>query len=146
MDIIVTGATDLERLARRLKELGDNDLRKEMLRGIRNGTKPLIAAAKDSARDSLPREGGLNEVIARSKFGTRTRTSGRTPGVRVVGTSGHNIQAMDEGRLRHPVYGNRDVWVTQQITPGWFTKPMEDGADDVRRELVNVLDGIARRL
>lgn len=27
---------------------------------------------------------------------------------------------LNRGQWRHPVFGNRNVWVTQRVTPGWF--------------------------
>lgn len=29
---------------------------------------------------------------------------------------------LNRGEWRHPVFGNRDVWVTQRVTPGWFDR------------------------
>lgn len=144
IDVTIRGASDLADLSAKMKAVGNNDLRKEMLRGIRTATKPMIEAARDSARDNLPSSGGLNEIVATSKFGTRTRTAGRSPGVRVVGTSGISIGAIDQGRLRHPTFGH-DPWVTQSVKPKWFTGAMESSADEVRHELVKVIDDIARK-
>lgn len=146
IDVRVTGADNLAVLAKRLKEIGDNDLRKEMLAGIRRAAKPMTQAAKERAESDLPKAGGLNEVVAKSKFSTRTRTAGRTPGVRVVASNPHDVQSIDRGRLRHPVFGNREVWVTQKITPGWFTDAMNSHADEVRREMLRVLNTVARKL
>lgn len=146
VDVRITGADNLATLAKELKRIGDNDLRKEMLRGIRTATKPMVAAAKESAHDELPKAGGLNEIVARSKFSTRTRTAGRSPGVRVVAASGINVGSIDRGRLRHPVFGNREAWVTQQVKPGWFTDAMNAHADEVRRELMAALERVARQV
>lgn len=146
VDVRVTGANQLADLAKQLKAIGNNDLRKELLAGIRKAAKPMAQSAKDRAERELPKAGGLNEVVAKSKFSTRTRTAGRTPGVRVVASNPHDIKALDRGRLRHPVYGNRNAWVTQKVTPGWFTDAMLDNADEVRREILAALDRVARKL
>lgn len=151
IDLQVTGADQLAALAAKVKEIGDKGLRRELLRDTRNAAKPLVALARSSAREHLPKEGGLNEVVASSKFGIRTRTSGRNPGVRVVGVSVHQIEDMDAGHVRHPVYprgGDRAkwAWTSQRITPGWWTKAMQEAVPHVRSELVHSLDEYARRL
>lgn len=146
-DLRIEGTEQLERVARRLKDLGDGELRKELYRAIQRATKPLKAKAKDAALRDLPQRGGLNKWVASSKFSTRTRGGGRNPGVKIVAKKGtHDLRALDRGRLRHPVYGNRRVWVNQSVKPGWFSKSMEDGAPDVRRELLGVLEDVARQV
>lgn len=145
-DISVSGANQLAAVTKRLKQAGANEVRKDMLRGLRVGAKPLVAVARQSAVENLPRAGGLDQVVAASKFAVRTRTSGRNPGVRVVALSGHNIAAMDRGRLRHPTYGHRDRWVTQKIKPGWWTDALTARAPEVRTALVAVLAETARRI
>jgi hypothetical protein len=83
--------------------------------------------------------------VARSKFRVKTRSAGRSPGVRVTAV-GVDARVDRTGKVRHPVYGNRRVWVTQQVKPGWFTDPMEAGAPAVRRELLVVIATVARKV
>lgn len=150
MDLRVTGANELQAVSATIRRLGDTQIRRELLRMIQQAAKPLKEAAKTSAHDHLPHGGGLNEVVAGSKFAIRTRTSGRNPGVRVVAASGHNIARMDRGSVRHPVYprGPRSgwTWTEQKIPAGWFTKALEDKAPEVRAEIVHGLDDLARRV
>lgn len=148
VDLRVDGADQLARVAKVLRTTGNATLRRELYAGIQRATKPLKAAAKDAARAQLPKRGGLNEFVAGSKLATRSRGGGRTPGVRITATKtgGHDLRAIDNGRLRHPVFGNRAAWVTQSVKPGWFTKTMQDGAPVVRKEIVSVLDDVADQL
>lgn len=145
-DLRVTGAEELAQVTARLKAAGEGELRKELLRGLRNAAKPMVTAARESARDTLPHRGGLNEVVAGSRFAVRTRTSGRNPGVRVVALSSHNLRLMDRGVVRHPVFGNRDVWRTTRVRPGWFSGRLEREAPEIRQQLVRVMDGVAERI
>lgn len=148
MATVEGGARDLERVARRLKETGRKDLRKDLLAGIRKEGKDTVKDIKASAAAELPHRGGLAELVSRSSYGIRTRMSGNSIGVRVQGTSRSvkSLRALNAGRLRHPVYGNRNVWVEQQVEPGWFDKPIERDADNIRRGVDRVLDDIARRI
>lgn len=146
-DITFTGADRLESVARDLKQAGATQIRKDLLKGIQRATKPMQRAAKEAARQKLPQRGGLNVFVASSKFSTSTRTAGKNPGVAIkVKKSGHDIRAIDRGRLRHPVFGNKNVWVDQQITPGVFTETFEDGAPSVRKELLDVLEDVAKKI
>jgi hypothetical protein len=156
MDLRLTGANQLADLAKDLKSVGDKDLRKELLKGLRNAAKPLAKeVAPRVAREGLPKHGGLNEFVASSKFGVRTRTTGQGAGVRIVGKKGtHDLAAMDRGRLRHPVWKRASerhrsaVWVTQLIEPGWWTKGMSDPVvlEPMREELLKVIDDVTRKL
>lgn len=151
MDIVIKGADDFARLARDLRAIDDKELRREFYAGINRATKPLKADAKASARRDLPKRGGLNEFVAKTSLTTRSR-GGQNPGVRIVarkskkGGRKSDVDAIDRGRLRHPVFGNRRVWVEQRVRPGWFTEPMEAGAGPVRRELLGVLDDVKRKV
>lgn len=151
-NVIVTGAEELEVLGRQLKELGDKELRRDLFRGFSRATKPLKEDVRRSALRSLPSRGGLNQWVADAKLATRTRVSGKTVGVRIAGSRSNkqlrksDLNAINRGRLRHPVFGNRKVWVTQMVKPGWFTDPLVAGADEVRQELVQVMDDVAERL
>lgn len=150
-DIVVRGAEDIAAVSKALRAMDDKELRREFHRGINRATKPLKEDAKANARATLPRRGGLNNFVAKTSLSTRTR-SGQNPGVRIVAQKTKkagrksDVNAIDRGRLRHPVFGNRKVWVTQTVTPGWFTKPMENGAERVRKELLGVLDDVKGKI
>jgi len=148
VDVTVTtrGADKLRRVAVAIKASGDKELRRELLRGMQRGGRPLKDAARRGALERLPRRGGLAERVASSKFGVRTSTTGKGASVRVVGRSGYDLQGMDDGLIRHPVRGNRKVWVSQPVKPGWFSDAEEAAAPAVRDELVKSIDVVARKL
>lgn len=139
----VSGVDDLNLLARRLKEQSGTELKKELLRGIRETNKPTIARVKDSARANLPKRGGLAERVARETIGTRTRLTGDSAGVRIQRKRGRSL---NEGRLRHPVWGNRKVWAEQSVSKDWFDKPIEDDAPKIRAGLQKVMEDIAAKI
>lgn len=152
IDVKVNGAEELARLARDLKAAGDKDLRKELFRSIQRSAGPAKEAARRSASENLPNENGLADEVAASRFSVRTRT-GRDPSVRITGTGRanekgkeHDLNALDRGRIRHPLYGNRGHWYTQQVKPGWFSGAMEGQAPAVREELLKAIDEIKAKL
>lgn len=145
MPVEVTIVADTEKLARLsavLKRVGDQQLRRELYRGIQRATVPMKAAARASALQRLPKRGGLAGKVASSKLSTRTR-GGRNPSVRIVASGGVDLRSMDRGRLRHPVFGNRRVWVNQSVAARWFTDPMRATAPAARTEIAGVLDRVA---
>lgn len=146
-DLAIVGADKFQKVARELKKAGDKGLSKELYSAINRATKPLRAEAKKSAAQKLPKAGGLNKRVSRTRMSTRRR-GGKNPGVRIVATGMEQLAMMDKGHVRHPVWGNRGRWVNQPIpdAEGWFTQPMEEGAPIVRREIVDAIDKVAKQL
>lgn len=145
---VVEGAHELEAIAKRLKAVGRGDLRKELLAGIRKEGKPAVAAVRASARARLPQRGGLAEIVGRSSFRVRTRLTGNQAGVQITGTgrSVKGLRSINAGRLRHPVFGQRDAWAEQVVAKGFFDEPIEDRADNIRRGINKVLADIAKKV
>ncbi|MFF1650131.1 hypothetical protein [Streptomyces sp. NPDC058240] len=55
-------------------------------------------------------------------------------------------QVINEGRIRHPVFGNRRRWVTQTAPPLWWDKTVRTHRSRMEREMARVLDDVRRRL
>lgn len=145
MDISVQGADDLAKLGKRLKQLGDKGLRKELYRGLNRAAKPVKKAGRDAARRQLPQRGGLALKISKTRMTSRTRAVGRNAGVRIVAAGGLDMNALDRGRLKHPVWGHRDRWVLQDIRAHVLTNGFASAAPEARRQMLVVLDDVARR-
>lgn len=140
----VEGAEQLERVAAAL--IGaSKQLRLEFLASLRESMKPVKAAVIQSARDNLPQSGGLAATIAGSKFGIRTRVTPSTAKLALRASSDHNISRMDRGSLRHPVFGGT-TWVTQSITPGWFSDPTKEAKPEIVARAHLTADAIARKI
>jgi hypothetical protein len=146
VSIEIRGAEQLAALAKSLKQAGDKELQRELAKAVNSATKPIKDAAKQSALRTLPKRGGLNKRVANSKFTTRRRAGARIAGVRVEVKSDDALGMLDKGTVRHPVHGNRDVWVTQRVTPGWWTDPTEALAPQARRDLEAAMRAIAAKI
>lgn len=146
-DLRITGAEQFAALAAKLKKAGERGLRADLLRGLRSEAKPLIAEARQAARQQLPRHGGLNVRVANDPITVRVRTVGNTVGVRIVTTT-TDTRGTNAGRIRHPVFGNRDVWVTQEDerAKGWFSDTLANSAPQVQRAMMGVLADVASKL
>lgn len=147
----ITGLDDVAKLAKDLKAAGNKDLPKEMRAAGKRIAEPAQEAIRQAALDTLPSKGGLNEWVAgRLKFSTLVRLSGSNVGIRIKtkhrGKTGlSDLAAINRGRVRHPLYGNRDHWYLTQITPGFVGKALDDMADTAREEFLAAVDEVARK-
>jgi hypothetical protein len=148
VELEVRGAEQLAALSRRLRSAGTagKGLRRELLAGIQRSTKPIKAEVEASWASRAPHRGGLSQRPL--KLSTRTRASGQKVGVRIVSASrdGYSLGQIDAGRVKHPVFGNRKAWAMTHIQPGIITDPQEQGAPDVRAEIVRAIENIGRRV
>lgn len=152
VSVVVTtsGTEKLVRLAAAIKAAGDKELSKELDKAMRQLVTPLKRSARQGALAILPHRGGLDERVAASRFTARVRKVGSGAGVTIRAAGQYNLNRMDDGRNRHPVWahGPRSGWgwANQTIRPGWFTNPLLLDAPKQRDEIVAAIDRIARKL
>jgi hypothetical protein len=145
-DFEVRGAHELQALAERLKEAGEGELRKELLREIRGSAKKAIPDVRQSAYRTLPKRGGLAERVGKQAYAVQTRLSGSSASVRIVGKGMKELRDIDAGRLRHPVFGDREKWKAQSVTPGFFSGAIERRAPSIRRDIEKAMGNIAHKV
>ena len=133
-------SAQLRLVAVKLKAAGAGGLRLQLMRGLKAGAAPLIPAVQSAARSQLPKGGGLNEQVADQKVTVSVRTGAATAGVRLTTTAPDTSQT-DSGYVRHPTFGHRDRWVTQQIPDavGWWSATLAAQGGAVSVELVKVI-------
>lgn len=152
MDIDAKGFVEL---GRALRDAGNKDLNKRLRKGIREAGKPIIAAQRRNVRGlaGAPSE-WKTSASRRTRIAINNRSKKRA-GIRILTTPARGSEGgpfaryMNRGKWRHPVFGDRERWVTQTVSKGWFDGPAE-AADMVvtpklRRVLAEVVDEIARR-
>lgn len=153
-DFEVRGTEQLVRLAANLKK-ADPELRKQLLRQIREAGKPVAQDMKAGLRATFPNKGGFASRAARVPIGIRTRATGKSAGVRLQasGKKGtvttRTLMSMDEsGAFRHPLFGNKKVWIPQTYSPaeGWFTEPAEDAKPEVQAKVLDAMQTVARQI
>lgn len=154
MDFEVRGADDVDALVRRIRTHADaKALRRELYAGLNRVTKGVRADMKASIGPSLPSRGGLAALVMAKASLTTSAISGRNAGVRIKARSRkggtEQLARMNrEGRVRHPVFGNRKKWVDQTagIDAGFLDEPFEKSKPEVARSISRVLDDIARKV
>lgn len=140
----ITGGGQFHVVAMKMRNAAHGDLEREILQALERASVPLRKDAKASALEHLPKRGGLNVLVADSIMTVRRRAGGIT----VVAKGMTQLAKTNNGEIRHPVYGNRNAWTTQNIplAKDWFFKPFHDGKGKITRELRLAMDEVARKI
>ncbi len=138
------GGEEFLRLSRDLKAVSAG-LRLDLADGLNRAARPLIAQTRVAALAQLPKRGGLNQRYANNPQRVRVRTGPLTAGVQIVMPKA-GPRSIEQGQIRHPVFGRAGRWVPQQVSGTWWDETLEAGAPTVRRELDQVAETIRRRL
>ncbi|MEU3255909.1 hypothetical protein [Streptomyces sp. NPDC006997] len=132
-------------------------LRKDLTKNMREALKPGAAQAKSaimSMTSVTPHDGpALKTAIAR-KIRPEVRISGKFPGAKVKAFKTKNLRGFPNAPKRtnrasgwrHPVYGNRAVWVQQHGKVKWFDRAFEGQDAHYRRQVQFALAEMVNRI
>lgn len=148
--IRANGGTQMRNLSRAMKQAGRGDLRRDMLRTIRGAARPLTGEAQRAALRIPSKSGGATG--ARAEVAAAVTLQVRQTGVRIavlqkkMGARAALARGWENPRgWRHPVHGNRDVWVAQDGHP-WLYPTLHRGRPKVAAAVQQVLTDTAREL
>jgi len=141
---VSNGAEELRQLGAVLKGT-DKLIRKETLDSLKATTAPLGDAVSAEASSILPQRGGLAAKVAASRVTAKIRTSGRQAGVRLVAKGRLEIDPIDRGIVRHPLFGNTSHWYGQSVLPGWWSRPITDAAPRIAEDLSEAIGAALKR-
>lgn len=167
-DVRILGTGQLLELRRRLRAAGGPQLKANMQRRIRRTAEPLKNDLQQTIR-SLPirsegrkagKRGGPSPTTRplRATVAGAVRISVRTsgnPGARVWVDKSRlprdlrnmaSVMNSDNGRIRHPVFGNKKRWANNWTTPLWWDKTVRAHEPRMRAEVRRVLDDVERRI
>ncbi|MGW2837305.1 hypothetical protein ACWCWD_06290 [Streptomyces sp. NPDC001493] len=163
----IVGTGQLLELQRRLRSAGHENIRSSMQRRVRRAAEPLRddlqstirGLSIQSAGRSSGKRGGRSPTTRplRASIAAAIRISVRTsgnPGARVFVDKGllprdipmGVLDRLNDGRLRHPVFGNRKRWATQTATPLWWDKTVRRHTPRMQSEVARVVDDVRRRI
>lgn len=149
-EVELFGVDDVDALVRRIRTHADaKALRKELYAGLNRVTKPVREDMKASIGPSLPSRGGLAALVMAKVSLTTSAAAGRNAGVRIRARhKSYDLKRLNEGRLRHPVWGNRQVWVEQTagVDPGFLDEAFDKNKPEVTRGIQRVMSEIARKV
>lgn len=140
LDVRIDDNGNLSTLARALRGV-DRDMKRKVTDELVATTRPTKSAIRSSARSTLPSRGGLAALIASASVTTKV-VMGANPKVSLrTDLAGHALAPIDRGTVRHPVYG-RGRWVTQSVTPGYFSDPVRNDMPRIRRGVERTVDRV----
>lgn len=164
-DVRLLNTGSLLELSRRLRAAGNENIRQSMHRRIRRAAEPLRNDLQDTMRSldirrpgRSTRPGGPSPTTRplRATIADAIRISvrmGGNPGATVWVDKGRlppdlkNMpKVINDGRIRHPVFGNRRRWVTQWAQPPWWDTTVRRNTPRMEREVARIVDDVRRRL
>lgn len=150
-DLTVVGAEELAKIGTALRR-APKEIKREFYIGVSRAVKPLTMSVKQALPQFVP-DAYAAELAKSLKTKTRSR-SGSTPSVTLISTAKtkrgkvRNLAALNKGRLRKPLFGDRRFWFDQSsgVRPDFFAKPAQDNVDEVREELLRVFEDVAKQI
>lgn len=136
-------ASDYSEFAGRLKQ-ADKAVARNVRKRLRTIAKPLGQVVLEEGSEPMPSRGGLRErlkssgAVGVSITGSRAALALRARGVR--------IDALNQGRLRHPLFGLRGHWFEQSVPANTYTDAFERHKADVVKDLGEAVDESLREL
>lgn len=124
--------------------VADAIMQREFQAALTQAAEPFIENARKNALERLPRRGGLGAVVAESDFQVIALHGQGVAGVRIA-TDTHD-KRIDQGILRHPVWGHWRSIANQSVTPGWFSDAGPKAKPAVRRALLVAASTVARKV
>jgi hypothetical protein len=145
LDLTISGGDQARALADRLHAITGALLRPALDDGLTRGAGLAVREARHNAETILPQRGGYAAEVAASEIDVDPLHGAATVVVRVT-AKGHDPRLDTQGRLRHPVFGNENVWREQQVPAGWFTAAMIRSAVEVELQLLRAVDAALARV
>jgi len=128
----------------RLKE-ADKSLATKVRRRLREAAEPLSKEVAEEGADAMP-----SGIVDYLKGNAKPRVSMTASAVQLVlqdrGKYGVQLAKLNEGNLRHPLFGRKKHWFLQSVAAESWTEAFAKRADDIKRELIDVLDDVAKEL
>lgn len=120
-------------------------------RGVKNSIRKRVREAGKPLSEAIIREGAEPmppRVAARFQANGVARLSQTGTAVRIVlGRKGAYVAGPDHtGKLRHPLYGNREHWYSTQVPSGTWTKAYEAHQDEAVEAVSRVLQDVMEEL
>jgi hypothetical protein len=147
----ISSGVELRYVAGLLRKAAARDLTRELRKGQRKAFQPLQKEIKAEAL-TLPKRGGYNQIMSKAVRVTITTGTGPKALTARVYARGkvetRDVRQVNDGILRHPLFGHRLRWYTTRVRKGLVDRPFNRLADQVLKESADaaqrVIDSIAR--
>ena len=122
----------------------EKSVARNLRKRLREAGKPLADGLVQDGPEGLPSGGGLADWLRQSK-GAVSMTQTKLQ-IRLARGGKHDLGAINRGQLRHPLYGNRRVWVGQSVEAGTYDKAFDKHAEQALPAIERVLDDIMKEI
>ena len=143
---------DYKAFAQRLKA-ADRKVSSALRARVRDASKPLAEAVAKDGPEGLPESGGLADWLRQAKPSlsmTQTRVAIKLTGLKGSRTQKtSDLNAINRGRLRHPVYavdGRKAGWVNQPVQAGTYDAAIDTHGAEALEDIARVLDDVMKEI
>lgn len=150
LEVRIQGAASFHGVAERIRTEGRKDLSRQLSTALNQATGPVRDAVKESAAATMP--GWYANTLTKSlRFRNNRRAGGQQANLRMVTYADgkgerRDVVALEDGRLRHPLFGDRDHWYVTKIRAGFHQRGTDKAMDEVARRLDVVVRDFTRKL
>ena len=145
---VADAALEFADLAKNLKLVGLDGLRRELYKALDEAAAPLAheIGNVDHLKDYMPaRYAGV--LAGDLRIVTHKRAAGTDPGVILhitaptLGRGGRKVRQRNTGLITHPLFGNKQRWFTQfkGMRPGFADDPAERAGPVVRDRILEAV-------
>jgi len=152
VELRINGAATLHKVAAQFRREANKDLSRELSNALAKAIEPVKTSIRQSAEETMPRKGGYNPVFVKSmRFRVNRNTRGADGSATLVTfadgkTERRDIRALEQGKLRHPLFKNRDRWYTTRIREGFHRRGTDNALDEAQKQISQVADDFLKRL
>ena len=150
LEVRVT-SSDIAKVAAKMRAEGRKDLAREMGAALDRVAKPVQGAIRRSAAETMP--SGYRWAFTKSLAWRTSRRAGAQQAMLKLATYAdgkderRDILALEDGRLRHPLWGRRaQTWYVTSIRAGFHRRGTDGASDQMVAELDLVVREFTRKL
>lgn len=129
---------------------GGRGLWRELNSELKKAAEPLIDVVEQHLSDYLPDR--YARVLSRTLTVRVSRsTKGDGAGLKLVGAAKgvkkkRHLRVINDGTLRHPVYGNPEAWTDQGVRPGFWSQPLDTSREIPAKHMRRAVQNTIRKL
>lgn len=147
-------AAEFRALAQRLKDAGEKGLRRELTKAIKASVQPLKDDILDPAHLDADMPDNYVPALLRDLKVTTFSRAGLDAGVsvrveaRTPRGNYRQVVQLEQGRIKHPVFGDRKNWVTQfsGMHAGFFSDPVRQHGPRIRDDVIAAGHAVAQKI
>lgn len=150
LEIKIQGAATYHQVAAQIAAEGRKDLSRQMGNALTKAMEPVKVSITKEAAETMPSgytdllTGSLRHRMSRRAAGQQAQVIMRT--YADGKQERRDIVSLENGRLRHPLFGRKKVWYVTTVRSGFHKRGTDNAADEARDAMIGVVEDFAARL